>query len=229
MTAHHPAHHPDRSLPHRLRLCALTLILLVLLTPGCKEDSAVTADDPAAEGDIVLGVLWADLQEFKYINPGFSASDSTGAPWGIANEGIDLIASQNGARVLAPADGTVEEVRTMLNPKNNQWHVIVRVRFNRTFVYYILFQPRTSSQTDVAAQRSAITVTENQKVRTGDILGRVLNLSQGNPTAGEVGIHLEVWKGERNSCPQPYFATEALAKILDLLHALHPQAQLCYP
>ncbi len=213
----------------KLRRWIVAILLLQSLLPGCKDDSTAESDDPMPEGDIVLDVLFADVQEFKYIFPGFACSDTSGAPWGFAHLGTDVIAAQSGARVLAPADGTVEEVNVYMNPRNNQWQVNVRVRYNSTFVYHVLFEPRAPSESENALQRSAIPISPGQKVHKGDLLGRQLDLSHGDLSAGEAGIHFDVWKGNDNICPQPYFTANALAQMMNLLHAKFPNASLCYP
>ncbi len=132
-------------------------IILVVFINGCnKEDN--NANDPKTlpEGDIVLDVLFADAEEFKYIHPGYSAGVGSGAPWGFEHLGLDFITATNEAKVLAPAGGVIEEVNIYMNPRNNQWQVNVRVKYNEDFIYHILFEPRAPSEDEIALQRAAI-------------------------------------------------------------------------
>jgi len=180
------------------------------------------------EEDIIMDVLFADVEEFKYIHPGYSEGDS-GVPWGFEHLGIDLITAINGAQVLAPADGLVEEVNIYMNPRNNQWQVNVRVVYNKKYIYHVLFEPRAPSEEEIALQFSAIPVSVGQKVTQGDLLGKILDLSHGDLSGGEAGIHFDLRENEVLVCPGYYFNEEALEKMLTLLWAMYPGAKICYP
>ena len=75
-------------------------------------------------------------------------------------------------------------------------------------------------------QRDAVPLNLGQSLTQGQLLGAVLDLSDGrdDPTA-----HFDLWKGDRNGCPEPYFTPAARAGLLSLLQAKHRGAQLCYP
>jgi hypothetical protein len=180
-------------------------------------------------GDIILGVPYADMAEFKYIHPGYSASADSGAPWGFLHQGLDLIVAGDSAGVIAPADGVVEEIILYQNEHNALWQVNLRVRYNEEFVYHLLFEPRASTREEDERQRAAIPLAVGQKVRMGDSFGVVYDLAQGDP--GSVGstLHFDIWKGEKNICPAPYFTAEAHSDMLTLLRAMYPAAELCYP
>jgi hypothetical protein len=205
-------------------------IILVVFINGCnKEDN--NANDPKIlpEGDIILDVLFADAEEFKYIHPGYSAGVGSGAPWGFEHLGLDFITATNGAKVLAPAGGVVEEVNIYMNPRNNQWQVNVRVKYNEDFIYHILFEPRAPSEDEIALQRAAIPISVGQKVAEGELLGKILDLSHGDLSGGEAGIHFDLRKNEELVCPGNYFTLDALEEMLALLWAMYPQAKICYP
>ncbi|HNR69037.1 MAG TPA: hypothetical protein PKN24_13410 [bacterium] len=48
-------------------------------------------------------------------------------------------------------------------------------------------------------------------------------------SAGDVTVHFDIWRDEKNICPTPYFTAEAEAAMLALLRAKYPDAELCYP
>ncbi len=211
----------------------VVLAAAVVLASCGGEPAAPTAAPSSSptpsQSDIVLGAPYADAAEYKYVFPGYSTGGASGAPWGFEHEGLDFIIAGGGARVLAPAEGAVEQIELYQNPRNGQWQVNLRVRFNPRFAYDVLFEPRAPSQSVIADQRAAIPLLEGQRVTKGQLLGRILDLSRGDRSAGEPGIHFDVWRDESNVCPEPYFEPAARAGALALLHAAFPQARLCYP
>jgi len=194
------------------------------------QDTIPTREDTIAwpEEDIILDVLFADAEEFKYIFPGYSEGDS-GVPWGFKHLGLDLITAINGAQVLAPAGGLVEEVNIYMNPRNNQWQVNVRVVYNKKYIYHVLFEPRAPSEEEIALQFAAIPVSVGQRVIQGDLLGKILDLSHGDLSGGEAGIHFDLRENEVLVCPGYYFNAEAHEKMLTLLWGMFPGAEICYP
>jgi hypothetical protein len=92
--------------PHGPRFLPWTVIifLITLLLAACKHGSTVSDEYVLPEGDISLDSPFADAEDFKCIHPGFAKSDTTGAPWGFAHKGLDLILARSGARAVAPSD-----------------------------------------------------------------------------------------------------------------------------
>jgi murein DD-endopeptidase MepM/ murein hydrolase activator NlpD len=213
------------------------LVALLVLLAACKSGPTTPTAPPSGspsptppEGDIALSAPYADAAEFKYVFPGYSEGAASGAPWGFQHQGLDYILARNGARVLAPAGGSVEQVALYQNPNSHgQWQVNLRVRFSARFSYDIYFEPRAHSESAVADQRAAILVSDGQRINKGDLLGGILDLSHGDRSAGEPGIHFDLLKDDQNVCPQPYFDPAALAGTLTLLRAKFPGAKLCYP
>jgi hypothetical protein len=127
-----------------------------------------------------------------------------------------------------PADGLVQEVVQYLNPVNNQWQVNLHVKYDDRFSYNLFFEPRAHTAEQIALQRAAILVAENDRVTTGDTLGTILNLSSEETGFGDVTVHFDLWVDGQNVCPEPYFKTKVLTAMLSLLHAKYPDGQLCY-
>jgi hypothetical protein len=176
-----------------------------------------------------ISYLFTDASEFKYIDPAFSADSSSGAPWEIKHLGIDLItAAENGTCLLVPADGKVQQVVMYLNPKNNQWQMNLHIRYDDRFSYNLFIEPRAHTAEQIAIQRAAIPVHENDQVTAGDTLGTILNLSSEETGFSDVTVHFEVCVDSENVCPEPYFKPEVLTAILSLLHAKYPDGKLCY-
>ncbi|MBN1894708.1 hypothetical protein JW906_09440 [bacterium] len=205
---------------------------------GGNLENWVTLSDPSdgespgdgwPAGDIILGVPYADRTEFKFIHPGYSASADSGAPWGFLHQGLDLIVAQDSARVIAPADGVVEEINIYQNEHNALWQVNLRVRYNEEFVYHLLYEPRARTREEDERQRAAIPLAVGQKVKQGDPFGVVYDFSPEDPASIGSTLHFDIWKGEENICPAPYFTAEAYAGMLALLRAMYPEGELCYP
>jgi hypothetical protein len=182
-------------------------------------------------GEFVLSAPYADVSEFKWIFPGFSASADSGAPWGFAHLGLDLIVANDQARVIAPADGIVEKKELYQNPySKNQWQVNLRIRYDTEFVYHLLFEPRAKTKLLGEVQFDAIiSLQPGQKVKKGDFLGELLDLSRGDHSCGEATVHFDIWRGTTNICPAPYFTAATHAGMLALVRNKFPGAELCYP
>ncbi len=209
--------------------CFAIATLSGLLASGCDDAASNKPHEEQPEEDIILAAPFANSKEFKYIHPGFSVSADSGAPWRFAHLGMDLIAAKSGARVVAPARGVVDELKIYQNEHNGQWQVNLGVHFNSSFRYHILFEPRAHSQDEVEQQRSAIPLVLGQQLQQGEFIGTILDLSSGDLSAGEVTIHFDIWKGQKNICPAPYFTAEAYTGMLALVRAMYPGAELCYP
>ena len=198
-----------------------------------QEDEREDAQEDTLEyiqaEDFSLSYLFADAGEYKYIHPAYSADAESGSPWGFKHQGVDLIAAKSGACVLVPADGLVGEVVQYLNPVNNQWQVNLHVKYDDRFSYNLFLEPRAHTAEQIALQRAAILVAENDRVTAGDTLGTLLNLSSEETGFGDVMVHFDLWVDGQNVCPEPYFKTEVLTAMLSLLHAKYPDGQLCYP
>ena len=199
------------------------------LNSGCDDSSSGGQEGTWPAGDIVLAPPYAEMLEFKFIHPGFAASAASGAPWGFVHLGMDLIVAGGSARVIAPADGKVEEVYIYQNEHNGEWQVNLRIRYNLEFVYHLLFEPRARSRAEVEPQFNAIAPKVGQYVKQGDSIGVIFDLSGGVHPNGEASVHFDIWRGEANICPAPYFTSAAQTGMLALVRAKHPGAQLCYP
>jgi hypothetical protein len=194
-----------------------------------QEDEREDVQEYIQEEEFSLSYLFADAGEYKYIHPAYSADAQSGAPWGFKHQGVDLITAKSGACVLVPADGEVQQLVLYLNPVNNQWQVNLHVRYDDRFSYNLFFEPRAHTAEQIALQRAAILVAENDRVTAGDTLGTILNLSSEETGFGDVTVHFDLWVDGQNVCPEPYFKPSVLAAMLSLLHAKYPDGQLCYP
>lgn len=202
--------------------------ILAGIANGCR-DAGIPDNDDLPGNDILLDVLFADVTAFKYIHPGYSVGAESGAPWGFEHLGLDYLIAVSGADVLAPAGGIVEEVNIYMNPRNNQWQVNIKVVYSRNFIYHVLFEPRAPTEQEIAQQRAAIPVYVGQPVAQGDLLGKILDLSHGDLSGGEPGIHFDLRKDGTLVCPGDYFSPTALEETMPLLWAMYPEAQICYP
>ncbi len=183
-----------------------------------------------SEGEFVLSAPYVDVSEFKWIFPGFSVSSDSGAPWGFAHLGLDLIVANDKARVIAPADGIVEKKEFYQNEHNGQYQVNLRIRYDSEFVYHLLFEPRAKTMWGGLKQFAAIvSLQPGQKVYQGDFLGEILDLSGGDHSCGEATVHFDIWRGTANICPVPYFTPGAYVGMLALVRVKYPGAVLCYP
>jgi murein DD-endopeptidase MepM/ murein hydrolase activator NlpD len=178
--------------------------------------------------DISLSYLFDNAGDYKYIFPAYSADDQSGAPWGFRHQGLDLITATS-ARVLTPANGLVQQVEVYLNPVNNLWQVNIHIKYDDHYSYNLMFEPRAAKSEQIALQRAAILVEENDRVTEGDTLGTILNLSSEESGFGDVTVHFDLWMDGQNVCPEPYFKPEVLTTMLALLNAKYPDGQLCYP
>ncbi|MBN1780767.1 hypothetical protein JW948_06555 [bacterium] len=205
-----------------------------LLLPACRKDSPAAQPDeeealPEADTTFVLSESWVDISEFRYIHPGFSVSADSGAPWGFAHLGLDLILAGDSAHVIAPSGGTVEFADIYQNEHNLQWQVNLRVRFDGEFIYHMLFEPRAHTREEAEFQRAAMPLTVGQRVKRGDFLGMIYDLSGGDMSSGGATVHFDIWKGDQNICPAPYMTSEAYEGMLFLIRSMYPDADLCYP
>lgn len=202
-----------------------------LPTVGSSEEfpTPSDSDDSFAEQAFFLGPLYTDTGEYKYVHPGYSVGEESGAPWSFGHLGLDMIIAPSGADVIAPAAGVVEVLDIYCNPRNNQWQVNLHIRSSSKFAYHILFEPRAPSESEVTLQREAIPLIIGQNVNQGELLGRMLDLSHGDRSGGEPGIHFDLWINGEVVCPEPYFEPDAHAGMLTLVQAMYPGAKLCYP
>jgi murein DD-endopeptidase MepM/ murein hydrolase activator NlpD len=216
----------------------LVMGMHVLLSTGSihAEEGSSPKIDPAihlvllSEERFTLAAPYAILTEFKYIFPGFSVSADSGAPWGFAHLGLDLIVANEKAQVIAPADGIVEKKELYQNEHNGQYQVNLRIRYDSEFVYHLLFEPRAKTILLGVKQFAAIiSLQPGQKIKQGDFLGEILDLSGGDYSTGGATVHFDIWKDGQNICPAPYFTLDAYTGMLTLVRNKFPGAELCYP
>lgn len=151
---------------------------------------------------------------------GFSIDSNS--PWGFAHTGIDFAPSGDLRAFRAACPGVVDMVELWQLESTLNWQVSVRIACNSRYSAIYAFEPMTAVEADGETQLANILVVEGQSVVQGDLIGLL-------PYAGP-GCHVDFgfYDGWDRTCPEPFFAPEAKASILNLIHVEWPGATMCY-
>jgi len=194
-------------------------------------------------GDVTPAPLvtpYVNESDMASINEAFS-SDGSMSPWGFVHDGIDLFPRGSLKPFRAACAGVVDSVQLQRNEVTSNWQVNVLIECNpyvpNTEGYFsplatvYAFEPRSTVQTDGQAQLDNIIVATGQAVSQGGVIGYLYAVGEGaHVHFGTIPFGGMLARGVPNipSCPEPHFAAEAKASILNLLHVVWPGAGLCY-
>lgn len=139
----------------------------------------------------------------------------------IMHNGIDFMTQKDKTSFRAAADGIVT-FSIYQNEKTGNWQVNLMIDHNPWVIIYS-FEPMTSSEADGNTQLGYITVKNNQEVKAGDELGKLLVI---DPESTHV--HFGVNLNDISVCPESYFTLEAKESIMRLLHNFNSEYNMCY-
>jgi len=201
----------------------ILILLLSLFINTCDKDKSTNNDTNEENGndaDISMITPYFNQSDMASINESFSTSNN--APWGFEHRGIDFFPNADLRPFRAVSSGVIDEVRLWQLQSTLNWQVSIRLIYNATFVVNYAFEPMTHVQADGQTQLDNIRVIGNQTVAQGDTIGFL-------HTAGN-GAHVDfsLFQDWEPICPEPYFTPEARDSILNLLHVVWPDADMCY-
>lgn len=187
---------------------------------------------------------YVNESDMAKIDPGFS-SDNGFSPWGFVHDGIDIYPKGDLRTFQASCEGIVDSVQLRRAYPGSNWQVKVLIQC-KDYVddpkkggYFIpfsieyVFRPMSKSRKDGKNQLWNIVVIEGQHVSQGDIIGYL-------DVAGE-GAHMHFGLVQFGSssfaalgvpsialCPEPHLSIQSKDSILNLLHVVWPNANICY-
>ena len=162
---------------------------------------------------VTLVTPYVNESDMTDIRDGFS-SDKNSPPWGFVHDGFDLQPQGNLKPFQAVCSGRVNWMYT------GSEQVIVWLACNSTYTAEINFE--TQSPDTGQIQLDNIMVTEGQDVSQGDIIGYLYAPNE------KAHVHFSLYKNWIPSCPEVYFGQEAKNSMLNLIHVIFPNANLCY-
>ena len=179
------------------------------------------------------------------IYAGFS-SDNSVSPWGFENDGIDIYPQGDQRPFQASCSGIVDRVQLLQTNPGSNWQVEVLIQCENYVYdpqkggYFIpfsvdyIFKPMSNNIADGDSQLMAITVSEGDLVSQGALIGKLY-------TANNLDAHVHFGVVQYGSssfsaigvpsiplCPEPHFSQAGKDSILNLLHAVWPNANMCY-
>ena len=206
----------DRNPSHTYDAGTYNVTLTVTDSHNCSD----TKTEEIYIGE-VISMVTPYVNETDYsCHQGFSSTSSS--PWRRAHDGIDFWATGDLKPFQAVCSGVVDWVDLWKNPLNQMWQVNVMIIFNSIYSVEYAFEPATTVQSDGALQRDNISVSENQTVSQGDIIGYLHNAN------ADSHVHFALLESWVSICPEPYFTPEARDSILRLIHKDHPGWDMCY-
>nr|MDO8083495.1 M23 family metallopeptidase [Candidatus Sigynarchaeum springense] len=161
-----------------------------------------------------------DVRDFRN---GYSGSAS--CPWGYVHVGVDFF-FKNGSKVLSATPGQVYEVKVDDNGAGAyiRYYIRVYIRYNSSICILYSFELKTEDYANITRQLSLIKVKVGDWVSAGQELARFFNCG-GDPDHVDWGIS----DNHERTCPQQFFTTSGYEKMMGLVHAFHPDWNLCYP
>jgi hypothetical protein len=199
-------------------------------------------------GDIPTNTYWAEFQwdpiklafvpiaygvdvnggDITMITPYVSSSDIRSI-WLFdydSHRGIDFQPSGNLIPFRAVSSGVIENIELMQLESTSNWQVEVEIKYNSTYTAYYAFEPMTAVQADGEIQLANISVSVDQAVSQGDIIGYLYSAGEG------AHVHFGLFEyipngGDPTICPEPYFTPEARDSLLNLIHREYPNANIC--
>lgn len=172
------------------------------------------------EGQISMTTPYVNSTDIASINEAFSSTAC--APWGFAHNGIDFFPNGNLKPFQAVSSGVIEDVQLWQNDISLNWQVNVRIKYNDTYSVEYAFEPFSTIQSDGDTQLANILVSAGQNVSQGDIIGNLYTVG------GGAHVHFGLIKDGIAICPEPYFTIDARDSILNLIHIVWPDANMCY-
>ena len=151
---------------------------------------------------------------------GFSTNSDS--PWGFEHTGIDLVPNGDLRAFRAVCSGMVDMVELWQLESTLNWQVSVRIKCNAKHSVIYAFEPMTSAASDGENQLANILVEEGQDVAQGELIGLLPYVSPGSH------VDFGFYEGWERTCPEPFFAPEARASILNLIRLEWPGADMCY-
>lgn len=215
--------------------------LLNLINVRYPNANLCYGGDPTPPILLTPYVKESDMAE---IRKGFSSDEST-SPWGEVHDGLDIYPLGNLKAFQAVCSGIVDTLELRQDSIDSNWEVEVLIQCDDYVVdpdkggYFIpyavdyVFEPMSNSQIDGLAQFANITVVESQHVSQGDIVGYLDVIGDDS----HVHFGLEMFGSSFFTslgatripiCPNPHFSSTANDSILNLLHVVWPNANICY-
>lgn len=189
---------------------------------GCSgSDSCMVSINENTQVAAVFDLLSTDISNL--ITPYVNASDMTDIRQGVnsietdmwsIHDGLDIYPNGDLKPFHAVCDGRVHWIYV------GDEQVIVTLACNSVFSAGYNFETQEPNTGHI--QLANIQVTEGQQVSQGELIG---HLYAPNVKAH---VHFTLEKNWVFSCPTPYFSLEANNSMLDLLHEIIDDAELCF-
>jgi hypothetical protein len=174
---------------------------------------------------IRMSTPYASEADVTAIGP-YCAS-AAACPTGREHKGLDVFMVESLKPFQAVADGTVETIDLFANEVTGNWQVNVRIRYDSWYSVEYAFEPFSTERAAGERQLANIPVTLGQRVRRGDLIGRLVHAGD----APHVHFHLNTaiwWREQERPCPERYFTAAARASILTLVRRSPGIEQMCY-
>lgn len=201
-------------------------LLVVAIAAGCGGGDGRTTDggntgSGTTDGDISMITPYKNFSDMASINEAFSSTaGAASSPWGFAHDGIDFFPNGDLKPFQAVSSGVVEIVNLWQNGSN--WQVNVRIKHNSTYSVEYSFEPFSTLQPEGNTQLANILVSVGQNVTQGYVIGNL------HTVGGAAHVHFGLYKSGVAICPEPYFTPDARTSILNLLHVVWQNANMCY-
>ena len=141
------------------------------------------------------------------------------------HSGFDFLVDHEGVSYYAIDDMTVESIDLFQDFSQQTNHPQVNIMFKGEgpWSYFYAFEPFGSQQADADKQLTMISVEEGQKLKKGDLVGKLHYVADG------AHVHVSVLKDDTHSCYESLFSPEDKAKLIPLVRVTADQEKkLCY-
>lgn len=192
------------------------------MPPSLEKPSSPKTSETAKLEPQEVFTLIAPYRSETDITSNGTFSDTNNSPWGFKHLGIDFMASNDLQEFVAATDGIISNLNLTQNEKTGNWQAGLCIERDPFMVCYA-FEPFSKSDVIGKKQLSEISVSNGQKIKQGEVIGRLVY--------GGDGAHVDfgILSAEGNRvCPEPYFSEDAKDSIIRIVKKSHPTWKMCY-
>lgn len=207
--------------PARIKIAFVALMLAASAISGCGDDEEESASSQQwPQGDISMTTPYVSIDDMGSARDIYSTTEDS--PLGRVHIGIDFFPNGDLKPYQAVSSGVITRIEHFQDNNSKMWMVNVTLKYNETYSVAYGFEPYTTSQEVGDAQRANISVSVNQSVSQGDIIGKLV------VAHSSAHVHFSLMKDGADACPEPYFTAEARESVLALIHSEYPDWNMCY-
>jgi hypothetical protein len=138
---------------------------------------------------------------------------------GVRHTGLDFKFGTTLPNIIAPCDGVIKGIKRSVISEGN---IIfdVDIRYNQNWGTFIAFEPYSPDPTIADTQANNISISVNQVVKRGDLLGKLV---VPDPITEFPHIHWGVYRNDQESsdvCPRDYLLPQDQSKLDNLYGSL---------